>query len=137
MNLDQVVQLVNWLDEEHRRDKTQIGELQTQIGQQYTQIQALNKNLQDLEERLARVQSQALRYSQVEQAVGQVKTEVQIAIDQYDKQRVRAEEDTFKLRQLEREREATNQPRPVLVGEPGHRSPGHPGGVDHHDRERP
>ncbi len=105
MNLDQVVQLVNWLDEEHRRDKAQIGELQNQISQQYTQIQGLNKSLQDLEERLARVQSQALRYSQVEQAVGQVKTEVQIAIDQYDKQRVRAEEDTFKMRQLERERE--------------------------------
>jgi chromosome segregation ATPase len=105
MNLDQVVQLVNWLDEEHRRDKAQIGELQSQIGQQYTQIQALNKNLQDLEERLARVQSQALRYSQVEQAVGQVKTEVQIAIDQYEKQRVHAEEDSFKMRQLERERE--------------------------------
>ncbi len=105
MNLDQVVQLVNWLDEEHRRDKAQIGELQNQISQQYTQIQALNKNIQDLEERLTRVQGQALRYSQVEQAVGQVKTEVQIAIDQYEKQRVRAEEDTFKIRQLERERE--------------------------------
>ncbi len=105
MNLDQVVQLVNWLDEEHRRDKAQIGELQNQISQQYTQMQALNKNIQDLEERLTRVQGQALRYSQVEQAVGQVKTEVQIAIDQYDKQRVRAEEDTFKMRQLERERE--------------------------------
>ncbi len=105
MNLDQVVQLVNWLDEEHRKDKTQIGELQNQIGQQYTQIQGLNKSLQDLEERLARVQSQALRYSQVEQAVGQVKTEVQIAIDQYEKQRVHAEEDSFKIRQMERERE--------------------------------
>jgi chromosome segregation ATPase len=105
MNLDQVVQLVNWLDEEHRRDKTQIGELQSQISQQYTQIQALNKSLQDLEERLARVQSQALRYSQVEQAVGQVKTEVQIAIDQYEKQRISAEEASFKIRQQERERE--------------------------------
>lgn len=105
MNLDQVVQLVNWLDEEHRRDKTQIGELQNQISQQYTQIQGLNKSLQDLEERLARVQSQALRYSQVEQAVGQVKTEVQIAIDQYEKQRIHAEEDSFKMRQMERERE--------------------------------
>ncbi len=105
MNLDQVAQLVNWLDEEHRRDKAQIGELQNQIGQQYTQIQGLSKNLQDLEERLARVQSQALRYSQVEQAVGQVKAEVGIAIDQYEKQRIHAEEESFRVRQQERERE--------------------------------
>jgi chromosome segregation ATPase len=58
-----------------------------------------------LEERLARVQSQALRYSQIEQAIGQSKTEVQIMLDQYEKTRVQSEEDVFKIRQLERERE--------------------------------
>ena len=105
MNLDEAVQLVNWLDEEHRKDKTQIAELQNQVGQQYTLISGLSKNLKDLEERLARVQSQSLRYSQIEQAIGQSKTEVQIMLDQYEKQRVRAEEDSFKIRQLERERE--------------------------------
>ncbi len=105
MNLDQAVQLINWLDEEHRKDKAQIAELSAQIGQQYTQIQALGKNLGDLEERLARVQSQSLRYSQIEQAIGQSKTEVQIMLDQYDKTRVRSEEEGFTIRQLERERE--------------------------------
>lgn len=105
MNLEEAVQLVNWLDEEHRKDKAQIIDLQNQISQQYTQIAALNKSLQDLEERLVRVQSQALRYSQIEQAVGQSKTEVQIMLDQYEKTRVQSEEDVFKIRQLERERE--------------------------------
>src|SRR5512135_139484 len=105
MNLEEAVQLVNWLDEEHSTDKAQIIELQNQIGQQYTQIAALNKNLQDLEERLVRVQSQALRYSQIEQAIGQSKAEVQIMLDQYEKTRVQSEEDVFKIRQLERERE--------------------------------
>ncbi len=105
MNLDEAVQLINWLDEEHRKDKAQIAECQNQIGMQYTQIAGLHKSLQDLEERLARVQSQALRYSQIEQAIGQSKTEVQIMIEQYEKQRVQAEEDSFRIRQLERERE--------------------------------
>lgn len=105
MNLEEAVQLVNWLDEEHRKDKAQIIDLQNQISQQYTQIAALNKNLQDLEERLVRVQSQALRYSQIEQAIGQSKTEVQIMLDQYEKTRVQSEEDVFRIRQLERERE--------------------------------
>lgn len=105
MNLDQAVQLITWLDEEHRKDKAQLTELGNQLTQQYTQLAGLGKSVQDLEERLARVQSQALRYSQIEQAIGRSKAEVQIMLDQYDKRRVQAEEDTFKIRQLERERE--------------------------------
>lgn len=105
MNLDEAVQLINWLDDEHRKDKTLITDLQNQLSTQYGQIQSLNKGLQDLEERLARVQNQTLRFSQVEQAIGQSKTEVQIMLDQYEKHRVQADEDSFTIRQLERERE--------------------------------
>ncbi len=105
MNLEEAVQLVTWLDEEHRTDKTQIAELQNQISQQYTHIASLHKGLQDLEERLARVQNTSLRYSQIEQAIGQNKTEIQVMLDQYEKHRVQSEEDFFKMRQLERERE--------------------------------
>jgi chromosome segregation ATPase len=105
MNLEEAIQLINWLDEEHRKDKAQITELQGQLSLQYTQISGLNKNLQDLEERVARLQTQSLRYSQIEQAIGQSKTEAQIMIEQYEKHRVQAEEDSFKIRQLERERE--------------------------------
>lgn len=105
MNLDEAIQLINWLDEEHRKDKTLITDLQSQISQQYSQIQSLAKSLQDLEERIARVQNQTIRYSQIEQAVGQSKTEVQIMLDQYEKHRVQSEEDSFTIRQLERERE--------------------------------
>ncbi len=104
MNLDQAVQLLNWLDEEHRKDKTQIAELASQLTQQYTLVAGLNKTVQDLEERLARVQSQALRYAQLEQTAGQTKAEVQMLLEQHNKQRALAEEEQFRLRQLERER---------------------------------
>lgn len=105
MNLEQATHLLTWLDEEHRKDKAQLGELADQLVQQYTQISGLNQSLQDLEERLARVQSQALRYSQIEQAIGQMKTELQMVLEQHDKRRLQAEEDQFKIRQLERERQ--------------------------------
>ncbi len=105
MDLDHAVQMLNWLDEEHRKDKTQITELANQLSQQYTQMSSLNKSLMDLEERLARVQSQALRYSQVEQATGQVKAEVQLMLEQDQKRRQQEIEDSFKIRQLERERQ--------------------------------
>lgn len=105
MNLEEAVQLVNWLDEEHRKDKAQIAELAGQLSEQYTHIAALNKSLQDLEERLARVQSQTIRYSQIEQAVAQTKSEVQLVLEQHEKRRLQTEEDSYKVRQLERERE--------------------------------
>jgi chromosome segregation ATPase len=105
MNLDQATQLLTWLDEEHRKDKAQLGELANQLSQQYTQISALSKSVMDLEERLARVQSQALRYSQIEQATGQVKAEVQIMLEQDQKRRQQEDEDAFRIRQLERERQ--------------------------------
>jgi chromosome segregation ATPase len=105
MNLDQATQLISWLDEEHRKDKAQLGELANQLGQQYTQISSLNKSLMDLEERLARVQSQALRYSQVEQAIGQTKAEVQLMLEQDQRRRQKEDEDSFQIRQLERERQ--------------------------------
>ncbi len=104
MDLDQINLRVNWLDEEHRKDKAMIAELGGQLTSQYSQIAGLTKTVQDLEERLARLQNQALRYSQIEQATGQVKTEVQMILEQADKRRLAGEEEQFKIRQIERER---------------------------------
>ncbi|MCX7839328.1 MAG: hypothetical protein N2559_07730 [Anaerolineae bacterium] len=104
MNLDQAVQLLNWLDEEHRKDKAQISELAGQLAQHYTLIAGLNKTVQDLEERLTRLHSQSLRFAQLEQTTGQIKAEVQMILEQHDKRRAQAEEDAFRMRQIERER---------------------------------
>ncbi len=104
-NADQTAQLVAWLDEERRRDKAQISEILEQLGQQHTHIAGLAKSLQDAEERLARLQSQALRYSQIEQSLTQLKAEVQIILEQYDERRMQVEGDAFNMRQMERERE--------------------------------
>ncbi len=105
MNLDEAVQLINWLDEEHRKDKAQISELSGQLSQHYTHIASLNKSLQDLDERLTRLQGQMLRLPQVEPAIAQVKGEVQAMVEQSEKRHLQSEEEQFKVRQLERERE--------------------------------
>jgi len=104
MDLDQATQMINWLDEERRKDKAQIAELANQVTQQYSQMAGLNKSLQDVEERLARLQSQALRYAQLEQTLGQTRLEIQKMIEASDKRRLQADEEQFKIRQQERER---------------------------------
>jgi chromosome segregation ATPase len=105
MNLEQLSQLVQWLDEEHRRDKAQLADLAAQLDQTTAQASGLNKSLQDFEERLARVQTQSLRYAQLEQSLAQVKTEVNLMLDQYNERLLKREEESFKMRQLERERQ--------------------------------
>jgi chromosome segregation ATPase len=104
MTLEQTEQLVTWLDEEHRKDKVRIAELSDQLTQQYSQIATLHKTVMDLEERIQRVQSQALRYSQLEQVGAQTKAEVQLMLEQQSKLRLKSEEEQFQIRQLERER---------------------------------
>jgi DNA repair exonuclease SbcCD ATPase subunit len=104
MNPDQNGQLLTWLDEEHRKDKVMMGEILGQLDQHLTQITGLTKGLQDLEERLARVQNQSLRYSQIEQALGQVKTEVTLMFEQFNERVQQRDDDAFKVRQKERER---------------------------------
>lgn len=104
MNQDQSGQMLTWLDEEHRKDKVMMGEILTQLDQHLTQITGVTKGLQDLEERLARVQSQSLRYSQIEQALGQVKTEVTLLFEQFNQRVQQREDEAFKVRQKERER---------------------------------
>ncbi len=105
MEQTQTTQMVKWLDEEQRREKVQVVELMDQIALINTSLAGLNKTVQDTAERVAKLYSQALRYSQIEQAVGQMNAQVQIALDNYDKRRLQQEEEGFKIRQQERARE--------------------------------
>ncbi|MBI3537741.1 MAG: hypothetical protein HY070_09320 [Chloroflexi bacterium] len=105
MEQTQTAQMVKWLDEEHRREKNKVAEVMDQIALINSSVASLGKTVQDLAERVGKLQSQALRYGQIEQAVGQINAQVQIALDNYDKRRQQLEEDAFKIRQQERERE--------------------------------
>jgi len=104
MTPDQSLQRLMWLDEEHRKDKAMMGEIVAQLDQHLTQITGVTRGLQDLEERLARVQNQSLRYSQIEQALGQIKTEFALMFEQFEKRVQQRDEEVFKVRQLERDR---------------------------------
>lgn len=101
---DQTIQRLNWLDEEHRRDKAVLLDLNSKIENYLSQINGLSKGLQDLEERLARVQGQSLRYSQVESALAQLKTEVNVMYEQADRRAQQREGEILSVRSLDRDR---------------------------------
>ncbi len=101
---EQTIQKLNWLDEEHRRDRAAIADLNSKIDTYLSQINGLTKGLQDLEERLARVQGQALRYSQVESALAQLKTEVNVMFEQAERRAQQREGEYLQVRTLDRDR---------------------------------
>ena len=54
MDIAQLAQLVNWLDEEHRRDRAEIARLQQRIEAQSADIIEQARRIQELEGRIGR-----------------------------------------------------------------------------------
>jgi len=106
MDLNQATQMLTWLDEEHRRQKAQLTELQEGLEGQAAQITALTKRLEDLEGRLAHTQAQLVRFPQIEQALQQLKNEIVLLLQKHEEQRRQADEEAARARLVEKEAEA-------------------------------
>lgn len=75
MDLNQVTQLLTWLDEEHRKDKAVLMALQSQIDTQKAQLTEQARQLQEIQATLARIEGQLPRLAQLDAAIQGVRTE--------------------------------------------------------------
>jgi hypothetical protein len=98
MDIAQLAQMVNWLDEEHRRDRAEIARLQQQIESQAADLIEQTRRIQDLEGRLAGTQAQLTRFNQLEQQIQNIKHEFVLLVDREEEVRIQA------VRELERAR---------------------------------
>lgn len=103
MESTQLAQQVTWLDEQHRRDRSELATLQQRVESQNTQILELSRKLQEAEGRLASTSAQLTRFSQVDQALGQLKEEVVFMLRREEEQRQLAEREANRMRLIERE----------------------------------
>ena len=103
MDLNQLNQMVTWLDEERRRDKTDLGKLQQRTESQSAEIAEQARRIQEQEGRLARTQAQLTKFTQIETALSQLRDELVLLVERHDEQRRRAEEDAARVRQVEQE----------------------------------
>ena len=106
MNLNQLTQMVTWLDEERRRDKTELAKFQQRVESQSAEIAEQARRMQELEGGLARTQAQLTKFTQLEKALEQLRAELVLLIERHDEQRRRAEEDAARVRQVERDSQA-------------------------------
>lgn len=103
MDLNQLSQMVGWLDEEHRRDREELARLDQRLQNMAVERQEQARRIQDLEGRLASTQAQLSRFTQMEQAMQQLKAEVIVLLDKATEARLTHERETERARMNDRE----------------------------------
>lgn len=103
MDTDQLAQMVTWLDEEHRHDRTEIAKLQQRIESQTTEIVEQARRIQELEGQLASTQAQLVKFSQVDQALQQLKNELILMLQRQEEQRLHDQREMERARVADRE----------------------------------
>lgn len=103
MEITQLAQMVNWLDEEHRRDRAEIARLQQRLEAQSADIIEQARRIQELEGRLAGTQAHLTKFGQLEQAIHNAKTELVGLVERGDEGRVQAQRELERSRLSDRE----------------------------------
>jgi chromosome segregation ATPase len=103
MDLTQLSQMVSWLDEEHRRDREELARLDQRLQSMAIEKQEQSRRIQDLESRLASTQAQLTRFTQIEQALQQLKGEVVVLLDKQTEARLNSERDAERARVTDRD----------------------------------
>lgn len=103
MDIAQLAQMVNWLDEEHRRDRAEIARLQQRIEAQSADIIEQARRIQDLEARLAATQGHLGRFNQIEQSINNAKVELAALVERAEEVRSQTQRELERSRLSDRE----------------------------------
>lgn len=103
MEMGQLTQMTTWLDEEQRRSKAELIQIQQRVTNQGGELQDQARVLKDLEARVSGMQSQMLNLSQFQAALQQLKEEVVHLLDQADERRQQEGREAERLRAIERD----------------------------------
>lgn len=103
MDIAQLAQLVNWLDEEHRRDRAEIARLQQRMEAQSADIIEQARRIQELEGRLAGTQAHLTKFGQIEHALQNTKLELTTLVDRIEEGRMQGQRESERARLADRE----------------------------------
>jgi chromosome segregation ATPase len=103
MDLTQLSQIVTWLDEEHRHDRDELAKLEQRLQSMALENQQQARRIQELEGRLASTSAQLTRFTQLEQALQQLKNEVGVMLDKQTESRLAVDREVERMRSSDRE----------------------------------
>jgi hypothetical protein len=103
MDLGQLSQMTTWLDEEHRRSKAELIQLQQMVANEGNELQDQARTLKDLEGRVVGMQTHLLKASHLQAAMQQLREEVVHLLAQADDRRQQEAREAERLRAIERD----------------------------------
>ena len=103
MDLNQATQLLTWLDEEHRKDKALLMELQSQADARQVQLTEQARQLQEIQGALTRIESQFSKLAQLEDSVQSIRTEFTGLLQKHAAEQQVREEQRTRAEKLESE----------------------------------
>jgi hypothetical protein len=103
MEMTQVTQMLQWLEEERRKDKALIAALQEQARNQEEQLSQQSAQLQDLQARTTNIQNMISKVTDFEETVSNYKNEVVFELDRRDEARKKERAEAERVRKIEYE----------------------------------
>jgi chromosome segregation ATPase len=103
MDFEQIVKRLQWLDEEHRKDKAAIIELEERIATFEGDISTVAKQVKPLEKQIAALEPNSGRIDQFEVIVGKQREEMKSALDELEKKYLKREKDLISQHQKDLE----------------------------------
>lgn len=103
MDINQAARLIEWLDEERRRDKATIATLEERLAQQQETIDTLNRRLNSLESDQTVMRSQLAPNGRDVDLLDQLRKEMQQLVENTESKRLTAEREAERRNDLVRE----------------------------------
>jgi chromosome segregation ATPase len=103
MDINQAARMIEWLDEERRRDKSTIATLQERLAQQQDFIDSLQKRLNSIESDQTVMRAQFVPQTRELDLMEQVRREMRQLIEQAETKRLTAEREAERRLQLNQE----------------------------------
>lgn len=103
MDFEQIVKRLQWLDEEHRKDKAAIIELEERIASYEANLDTVAKQIKPLEKQIAALLPNSGRIDQFEVIVANQREEMKIALEELEKKYQKREKDLTKQHQKDLE----------------------------------
>lgn len=103
MDVQQAMRMIEWLDEERRRDKNMMARMEERLNQQQTLIEQLTRQLNGLENEQVSMHSQFIPAERDLQILEQIRTEMRQMLESLESKRLNAEREFERRNDFARE----------------------------------
>jgi len=99
MEFEQIVKRLEWLDDEHRKDKAALSALEERIASLIGNISTLTKQVKDLSTKVSDIGPAVARLNQFDEILSKQRTDMNNALGELEKKHQRREKDRLKRHQ--------------------------------------